>query len=230
MGLPLYLALTAAEFAFCSRLPEKTAWMACHFSPYGTGLSNLPQKLPDTAMVILNDRTPIHGHDPKQILCQLKELKPHLLLLDFQRQAVEETNDLAAFLVENMDCPVGVSHLYGQNLDCPVFLPPVPPDTLIADYLTPWQGKEIWLEAALEGITYTVTEKGCTSAPLLHIPENGLEESNLHCHYQIEEFENRVEFHLYRTADDLANLLQNAKSHGVTTAVGLYQEFANDKL
>jgi hypothetical protein len=72
------------------------AWMACHFSPYGTGLSNLPPNLPANAMVILNDRTPIHGHDSKEILCQLNNLTPHCLLLDFQRQAVEETAAPAA--------------------------------------------------------------------------------------------------------------------------------------
>jgi hypothetical protein len=230
MVLPLYLALTAAEFAFCSRLPEKMAWMACHFSPYGTGLSNLPPALPGSSMVILNDRTPISGHDPKQILCQLKELNPHLLLLDFQRQEVAETTQLTSILVESMDCPVGVSHFYAHGLDCPVFLPPVPPDVPLEEYLTPWPGREIWLEAALDGLTYTVTEKGCTSDPLLHIPENGLIEPDLCCHYQIAEFENRVEFHLYHTADDLSSLLQKAKSHGVTTAVGLYQELRKIKL
>lgn len=227
MVLPLYLALTAAEFAFCSRLPHKPAWMACHFSPYGTGLSNLPPKLPEDTMVILNDRTPIHGHDPQEILCQLNRLKYDLLLLDFQRPQVEETVALAAFLVENLECPVGVSHWYGGGLECPVFLPPVPPDVAVSEYLAPWKGREIWLEAALDGITYTVTEKGSTAAPLIHVPERGLEDAILHCHYHIDQAEDRAEFHLYRTADDLNNLLDDAKAHGVTKAVGLYQELGD---
>ena len=226
MVLPFYLALTAAEFAFCSRLPEKTAWMACHFSSYGTGLSNLPPQLPENAMVILNDRTPIHGHDPKQILCQLKEVNPHRLLLDFQRQAVDETKALTSFLVENMDCPVGVSHFYAQGLDCPVFLPPVPADVPLEDYFAPWKGHEIWLEVSCEGVTYTVTDKGSTATPLLHAPEDGLEDAQLFCHYKMETYENRAQFHLYRTPEDLLGLLKNAKSHGVTTAVGLYQELS----
>ena len=230
MVLPLYLALTAAEFAFCSSFPEKLAWMACHFSPYGTALSNLPPKLPESAMVILNDRTPIHGHDPKSILCKLGELKPHLLLLDFQQQEVEETAHLADFLVKNMDCPVGVTHWYGERLDCPVFLPPVPPDVAVSDYLAPWQGREIWLEAALAGITYTVTANGSTAAPLPHPPKDGLADKDLHCHYKIEEYISRVEFYLYRTPEDLQSLLKDAKSHGVTTAVGLYQELGEFKL
>jgi hypothetical protein len=230
MVLPLYLALTAAEFAFCSSFPEKMAWMACHFSPYGTALSNLPPKLPEGSMVILNDRTPIHGHDPAEILCQLKGLEPALLLLDFQRQAVIESEKMVTYLAENMDCPVGVSHWYGDGLDCPVLVPPVPPDVPLGEYLTPWQGREIWLEAALGGLTYTVTEEGSNPSPLLHMPDSGLKDNALHCHYKIEEFQNRVDFHLYRTREDLDYLLQDAKSHGVTTAVGLYQELGNVKL
>ena len=230
MVLPLYLALTAAEFAFCSSFPEKIAWMACHFSPYGTAISNLPPKLPESSMVILNDRTPIHGHDPEEILCQLKEMKSSLLLLDFQRQQVAETKKLAEYLLKYMDRPVGVSHWYAEGLDCPVFVPPVPPDVPLGGYLAPWQGREIWLEAALGGLTYTVTEEGSTPSPLLHLPENGLADTTLHCHYKIEEFKNRVDFHLYRTREDLDYLLQDAKSHGVTTAVGLYQELGNVKL
>lgn len=224
MVLPLYLALTAAEFAFCSSFPEKMAWMACHFSPYGTGLSNLPPKLPEGSMVILNDRTPIHGHDPKEILCQLKELEPALLLLDFQRRAVKDCEKIARYLVENMDCPVGVSHWYGEGLGCPVLVPPVPPDVPLGEHLAPWQGREIWLEAALDGLTYTVTEEGSTPSPPLHIPDSGMADRSLHCHYNIEVFENRVDFHLYRTREDLDHLLKDTKNHGVTNAVGLYQE------
>ncbi len=224
MVLPLYLALTAAEFAVCSSFPQNVAWMACHFSSYGTGLSNLPPKLAEGAMVILNDRTPIHGHDPDTILRQLIDLHPDQLLLDFQRSGVDATFELSRILIKELPCPVAVSHNYAKDLTCPVFLPPIPPDVPLAEYLAPWQGREIWLEAALEGITYTLTEEGCATAPLLHFPAEGFREESLHCHYQIIPQDNRVDFHLYRTADDLRSLLENAKAHGVTKAVGLYQE------
>lgn len=230
MVLPLYLALTAAEFAVCSSLPQNLAWMACHFSSYGTGLSNLPPKLPEGAMVILNDRIPIHGHNPDTILRQLMDLRPDCLLLDFQRPGVQETLNLTQILVRELPCPVGVSHIYGKELTCPVFLPPVPPDMPLEDYLAPWLGREIWLEAALEGMTYTVTEQGSTAAPLLHPLQNGMEDAALRCHYQVEHHKNRVEFHLYRTPADLRFLLEDAKSHGVTTVVGLYQELGDFKL
>lgn len=230
MVLPLYLALTAAEFAVCSSFPQNMAWMACHFSSYGTGLSNLPPPLPEDAMVILNDRTPIHGHDPDIILRQLTELHPNCLLLDFQHPGVDAVTELTRILVKELPCPVGVSHFYGDGLDCPIFLPPIPPDVALGEYLAPWQGREIWLEAASEGITYTLTENGSTNAPLLLPLRDGLPEESLHCHYKIGVNDNCAQIHLYRTENDLQNLLNDAKNHGVTKAVGLYQELCNFKL
>lgn len=224
MVLPLYLAVTAAEFAVCSSFPQNLAWMACHFSSYGTGLSNLPPRLPEDAMVILNDRTPIHGHDPDTILRQLTQLRPHCLLLDFQRPEVRETMELTQILAKELPCPVGVSHFYGKDLTCPVFLPPVPPDVAPEEYLAPWQGREIWLEAALEGVTYTLTENGSTTAPLFQPPQDGFLEESLYCHYKIEVNDTNAQIHLYRTPEDLQNLLKKAKNHGITKAVGLYQE------
>ena len=47
MAIGRYFAMTAAEIRGCSALPAGIAWMACHFSPYGTGLSNLPPELPE---------------------------------------------------------------------------------------------------------------------------------------------------------------------------------------
>ena len=46
MAIRPFLAMTAAEIRGTETLPPKTAWMACHFSPYSTGLSNLPKDLP----------------------------------------------------------------------------------------------------------------------------------------------------------------------------------------
>ena len=74
MTLPMHLAMTAAELACCDSLPSHPAWMACHFSPYGTGLSNLPEHLPEGALLILNDRTPVFGHDPQVICAQLHQI------------------------------------------------------------------------------------------------------------------------------------------------------------
>ena len=74
MPLPIYLAMTAAEFQQNSPKSNEVAWMACHFSAYGTGISNCPKLLQPGAILILNDRTPVCGHDPDLVAAQLKEL------------------------------------------------------------------------------------------------------------------------------------------------------------
>lgn len=231
MALPLYLAMTAAEFRTATSLPPKIAWMACHFSSYGTGLSNLPERLPPGSMLIVNDRTPICAHDPQIIAWQLSEavkaLKASCVLLDFQRPDCAETAALVRVLTSGLPCPVGVSELYVGELACPVFLPPVPTDTQISDHLLPWQGREIWLEAALCGQVITVTEDGASAAPLPYgaVPESGHREEALHCHYKAETSDSAV-FTLWRTRDDLNALLQAAQQYHVTQCIGLYQELA----
>ena len=224
MGLPLYLALTAAEFTACSPIPPHCAWMACHFSPYGTGLCNLPPVLSGEAMLILNDRIPPAGHDPQYILDQLAQINCGCILLDFQREGNPESERIVRTIVESESRPVGVTPQYIQPLTCPVFLPPVPIDIPLAKYLAPWQGREIWLEAALDGMCYTITEQGSVSGSLPRIPDRGLRDDDLFCHYQIETFETKAEFSLWRTREDLDDLLNKAQSHSVTRAVGLWQE------
>ena len=138
--------------------------MACQFSPWNQGLSNLPRTLPQGSLVILNDQSPICGHDSSRILRQLKELlegnRCYGLLLDFERPGQEEAAAMAAALAEALPCPVGVSAAYADGLSTPVFLPPAPPDTPLGEYLAPWAGREIWLEAALNGCRITLTERG----------------------------------------------------------------------
>lgn len=224
MVLPLYLAQTSTEFTACSSLPPHPAWMACHFSPYGTGLCGLPPDLQSDAMVILNDRIPLAGHDPAYILDQLAQIRCSCILLDFQRPDVPKVSALTQAIVASETRPVGVSPFYCRGLNCPVFLPPVPPDTSLESYLAPWQGREIWLEAALDGLRYTVTEHGSRPDHLPCVPDRGLRDDSLFCHYRVEVLEDRAEFSLWRTREDLDALLTAAQAHGVTKAVGLWQE------
>lgn len=225
MVLPRYLAMTRTEFTACSSLPEPMAWMACHFSPYGTGLTNLPPALPKGSMVILNDRIPMAGHDPDTVLRQLREQEVDCLLLDLQRPPEPGSLDLARRLTRSLSCPVGVTAAYGKALDCPLFLPPPPPDTPLAEYLAPWQRREVWLELSLEGMSCTVTEQGSQAGPLPQIPEAGHRDDTLLCHYRMTLSEAQAEFALWRTRKDLDDLLEQAKAHGVTKTVGLWQEF-----
>ena len=228
MALPLYLAMTGAEFCAADKLPSKTAWMACHFSPYGTGLSNLPGALPEGSMLILNDRTPIHGHDPRLVASQLKECaekrKAACVLLDFQRLGCAGTSAIAEAVVNGLSCPVGVSEPYAGGLDCPVFLPPTPPDTPLSDYLSPWRGREVWLEAALTCDTITITPDGASRASAFPPPSLPHLDPTLHCRYAITLGDGAAQFTLCRTADTLPGLLEEAESLGVTQAVGLFQE------
>ena len=227
MVLPLYLAQTSLEMAGNS-LPVHPAYMACHFSSGGPGLSNLPVSIPAGTMLVLDDSTPMADHDPELIGKQLSDtIRQHgceSLLLDFQRKDIPGQQELATLLNDSLPCPVGVSEIYAERLSCPVFLPPVPPDQPLRDCLAPWQGREIWLEAALDGITLTLTEAGCSVEPLYDFPEDGLTDEALSCHYTVETTEKSAIFRLWRTRQDLDTLLAAAETQGVTKAIGLWQE------
>lgn len=232
MEIDCYLAMTAAEIANSAVLPEKTAWMACHFSSYGTGLSNLPDSLPAGSLLILNDRTPWRNHDPRQIADQVEGCLAALdcrgLLLDFQRPGVSEVAELVSQLCAGLSCPVAVTEAYCKGLSCPVFLSPVPLGQTVAEHLAPWQGREIWLELALDSEEILLTPEGCTITPLLpwDAPDSTHRDSALHCGYSLKLKENSAGFTLSRTREDLAAMLKEAANHGVTTAVGLWQELA----
>lgn len=231
MGCPQYLAKTKAEFRLEDFSSYPSAWMACHFSPYGTGLSNLPRSLPPDSLLMLDDITPMHGHDIRFIGEQLQycveKFRCRGVLLDFQRPGYPECERLISHLSEALPCPVGVSSLYGKAANTPVLLPPLPFCTPLKTYLSSWQGREIWLETALEGETIVLTENGSESSPLSRstLPEGGFPEENLHCHYKAETSEDRITFTLWRTGEDVEGLLNEGSALGVALAVGLYQEW-----
>ena len=230
MAITPFLAMTAAEMGKVSDLPEKIAWMACHFSPYGLGPSNLPQALPPGSLLMVDDFTPPHGHDPVLIAEQLtlctESLQCSGILLDFQRQNCPETAVLAKHLTERLPCPIAVSESYADDLDCPVFLPPVPPSVAPQTHFAPWKGREIWLEIGLLGEILTLMQHGCTVTPLPYPDPNqkGFSDPKLHCHYTIETNEKSAGFTLWRNREDIGELLEEAETLGVTTAVGLFQE------
>ena len=230
MALPLYLAMTAAEFAVCSSFPAKCAWMACHFSPYGTGLSNCPKKLPPGSLLILNDRTPPHGHDPKLICRQLEELCQQLscsgVLLDFQRPDCPELEKIVQTITAAFPYPVAVADTYATDNRCPVFVAPLPLDQPLQAYLAPWEGREIWMDLAVSSGVWTVDKKGSlfTPCPPESPGSDWFYEKTLYCHYHAQRQTEQLLFTLTRTQKDLESLLEQAKNLGVTQAVGLYQE------
>lgn len=235
MATRRYLALTAAEFAAAEPLPPGVGWMACHFSPYGTGLSNLPSALPPGSLLILNDRIPFRGHDPIRIGRELegciRELGCSALLMDFQTPDLPELQALAAHLTGVLPCPCPVSRGYAAGLDCPVFLSPCPHHTHLAEHIAPWQGRELWLDLAVDAETITLTNSGAVILPLPLgvLPEGGHRDEKLHCHYRTETGADHARFTLWRTREDLEALAQGAADLGIRALVGLWQELRRER-
>ena len=227
MAFARYLAMTAEEFSSAPSLPEKIAWMACHFSPYSTSLLNLPRSLPEASLLILNDSTPPVHQDCKNVAkiieATLKEQKCSGLLLDFQHRDCPQNKEIAQALT-GLDFPVCAPEYLAKELDCSVFLPPPPPDMPLREYIKPWQGRDIWLEAALSCRQIKVTDSGSYLRPVSGDPECPLADTALHCHYGIEKDDDSFIFTLKRTREDLDSLLAEAEALGITAAVGLYQE------
>ena len=230
MAATMYLAMTAAEFSGSGHLPASLCWMAGHFSLYDRGLSNLPSSLPVNSILIVNDRIPWHGHDPALILEQLEQavhrLRLYGILLDFEEPDCPELRSLAELLTASLPCPVAVADRYAESLNCPVFLSPCPHHTPLAEYLQPWSDREIWLDLARDAQMLTLTKNGCVTLPfpMGEFPEGGHLDEDLHCHYRTETTPDCARFTLWRTAEDLEALAQEAESLGVKTMVGLYQE------
>ncbi len=227
MGIARYLAMTADEFANAPSHPKSVAWMACHFSPYSAGLTNIPKKLPANSLLILNDSTPPSGQSPiviaKELEYSLKKWNCYGLLLDFQREGCAESLAIIKELLK-LEFPVCVSETYAKDLDCPVFLPPLPLTTPLSEYISPWQNRQIWLDTALSCQGIAVTENGSKEFPVDAAGKHPLEDKALHCHYSIVSKQDGFYFTLQRTKQDLDDLLAEADELGITLAVGLYQE------
>ena len=227
MSIPLFFAMTGREIRENTSKPDQLAWMACHFSVSSPALTDFPAALPRGSMLILDDSIPFSGHDPQLICSQLAVLHSRLgysnLLLDFERPPSAGVLHLAKLLVQELPCPVGMPVAYAQDLDCPIFLPPIPPHELPEKVLHHYQNREIWLEIALDGSLGTVTADGCSFRPLAHpVVQGPIHPAEaLHSHYCIHAENDRAQFTFFRTKNDLQALLEDSR---ITLAIGLYQE------
>ena len=229
MKIVRYLAISAARMQAIPRLPEAAAWMSCHFSPYGRGISNRPRSLPPGSVLILDDRNPVYGHDPGITAAQLRGItetnRCSWVLLDFQHPNDPETAAMADFLQKSLTCPTAVSAPYAESSTCPVLLPPVPLQTPARDYLAHWQGRKIFLEADPDTAELVLTAEGLTVTPLPDAdprPEDFRDEA-LHCRYRIRIQEKAASFLLYRTEADISALLEECTQYGVAGALGMYR-------
>ena len=226
MVLPLYLAISPVEIRHCSKIPLHPAWLGCHFSAHTPGLSDISQGVPQGGMLIVDDRISFTNHDPDRIVEELTEaadrLDPDSILLDFERPSTPAARELASRLADALPCPVGSPPGYRDQ--GPVFPPPCPLHVPLEDYLEPWKGREIWLDAAVQREIITVTSQGTTYTPAEKLPASGYLDPLLLCRYTAQQAAGRVTFTLFDTSQTLSQKLELAGALGVTRAIGLYQE------
>lgn len=221
----VFLAVTAGELE--SVCPKRTAYMACHFSPGGVGLSNIPPKLPPNSILLLDDSMPVQGHDPKTVVQQLNELAAKFsiraVLLDFQRPPTKQLWEMVSVILRNCSCKIAVTPAYAKE-GFGVFLPPPPPNKSLTEYLKPWTKHAVFLELASEGLEITVTQEGSRFSYVSPTSSLPLFDNRLHCHYGVTVFPEKAIFTLSRSREDLASLAREAEEFGVLGIVGLYQE------
>lgn len=230
MPLPLNLAMTPSEIATAASLPAKIAWMACHFCAFTEGIANLPEWLPEHAMLILNDREICAEHSSdlvaQQLLDAVQQFHCESVLLDFQRPWEPESDAMVKAILQALPCPVAVTEAFAKDLTCPVFLTPCPLHLPLAEYLHPWENREVWLEAALCQERITVTGNGAAFTPIFPTQQltGGFSDERLLCRYRTNISDDRIVFTLFDTPATLQCKLEYAQSLGVTRAVGLWQE------
>lgn len=227
----VFLAVTHREIeTFC---PEKAAYMACHFSAGGKGLSNLPQYLTPGSILLLDDSMPVQGHDKETVVKQIQELAEHFapkaVLLDFQRPRTEESDAMVSAILQAAPCPVAPPPVYAAARNCPVFLPPPAVNKPLDAHLQPWLARGIFLEIAPETVQFTITNDGCITQPVSWEETLPMDNKRSHCHYRKEEFPEKVVVTVTRSLDDLAALSKEAYDMGVLGTVGLYQELVGNR-
>ena len=222
----VYLAATQREIE--EFLPKKAAYLSCHFSSSGKGLSNLPQRLPEGSLLLVDDSMPVYGHESASVAKQLCDLVARFslkaILLDFQREWSAEAQEMAQVILGAVPCPVAVTEGYARVLGCAVFLSAVPADVAIEKYLSPWLKQGVFLELAPCGLAIEVTKDGCKKAPSWAQKQLSLYDKKLFCHYDVQVLSDKTLFTLTRTSADLAVLAEEALRLGAIGAVGLYQE------
>ena len=227
-----YLAMTEAEIRRQASLPPRMGYLSCCFSPYGLGLMGVPQHLPPGNVLLLTDRIePVH-HAPVLVARQLHAAAVRLhsaaIVLDLQRPDNIHSNRIAGAVAQGPPCPVVISQDYARDLPVGVLMR-VPVGIALEDAITPWQGREMWLEMGMDRAVLEITEQGCTRrepAPFQPDPSD-LEDRDLCCRYRLELRQDRADFCLYETVDTWQEKLRKAETLGIRNAIGLYQEFGS---
>ena len=205
MGLPLYLAGFGLEI---HTIPQPALLMPdWSVSP------------PQGVLPVITDCRPLTEEGVDRLCSMARRWKRAVLDFELPPSA------LALELLKRLPCPAAAPPGYG---DGPVFLPPPPLCVPLEDYLAPWQGREIWLEAALQKQTVTVTAAGTSfSTAVPGDLEGGFGCKELCCRFTQEIREDRAVFTLFDTPETLKDKLARAQELGVTAALGLYCELGH---
>lgn len=234
MSIPLYLAMTAAEFSNCTLLPALPAWMAVHFSPSGSGLSNCPASLPPGSLLILDDQLPWNGHSDAEILPRIVEILENTqacgLLLDFEREPMGQTLSLAERLARRcMDggWMVGMPPAYLGQSEAAVFLPPLPCYEAHPEIPGQWEGRPIWLEASPTVFTGAITKAGVQLAPMDGPVQADVSffSPSLQCRYTAVPEEDGIRLTLFDTPETILEKLEGWQAQGVSLAIGGWRDF-----
>ena len=218
MDFSVYLAMAPEQV-----LPEglRKALLFCPFEENG-----IPESLPAGCLPVLTDRTPFAQGNARHIIDRLSAIASGspAVLLDFQRKGQMGLREFVQKLRSSLSCPVAAPPEYAGPAG-PVFLPPIPPDVMPEEALAPWQGRQIWLDLAPSAQKLTLTAAGCSSSDTAEVGTGGFPDAALFCHYRLETIqEDRVQFTLWRTGEDLSALTARLPELGVCGCVGLYPE------
>lgn len=229
MDFSIYLAFLPTQWNKTQTVQDKAAWLGCRLSSYGEGITGLPPALPNGSMLILTDENPPQGHDPQRIAKELTENAARLgadkILLDFQREGLEENREIVETVLKQAAIPVGITEQYAKHFDCPVLLSPPPLWTPLEEKAALWSGRELWLEAVTETALVTVTESGSRyEAGAYELPEESLVYDKLCLRYALKRKNREMLFYLKRDKEMVCRLLDRAKALGFTGAVGMYQD------
>ena len=230
MVLPLYLAMTGREILAAQPSASRCAYMACHFSPYGLGLSNLPKALPEGAVILLSDRIPPGGHDAEVVVAQLEELvrqfQPKAIVLDLETAGNGFCRELAVKCSGISGAEITVAAAYAKDLPCSVFVGAGALWTPAEKLLKPWQGRKLWVEAVLQRGLVTVTDQGAGYEELpWEPPEEELPvDEDLQVAYRIRQTKDAVEVMLWRGKEQLPKWMEKLEQLGAEGFLGLYQQ------
>lgn len=201
-------------------MPQNSAW----FYDKMQETSGIPPNLPPNSIIVLHDQE-YTAYDPDKVASFVSQYDCSGVLLDLQKINSHSSNLLIEAL-DQLHVPFCVSASYAQNDARAVFIPPVPLTIPLAQYIAPWRGRTIWLELALDGQLVTVTPDSSTERylPAVKYPSEGRHDQHLHCHYEIKLTEQAAIFTLWRTKEDIDELLIEADQLGISLAIGLWQE------